>query len=246
MSRDNPTWGYRRIAGGVNALGHALSHQTVKNLLEEHGIDPSPMRKSKTSWSDFIKTHADSLLATDFLTTEVWTAFGLVTYYVLFSIHIGARKVYFGGITRNPTDEWMKQAARNLTSNGCDLIAKCRYLIRDRDTKFSAAFDMIFRSAGIEPKPLTPRSPNLNAFAERFVRSIKEECLDRMIFFGETSFQRAVTEYIDHYHLERPHQGKDNLLLFPRPDSDAKPRDGPVVCKERLGGLLKYYHRMAA
>ncbi len=105
---------------------------------------------------------------------------------------------------------------------------------------------MIFRSAGIEPKPLPPRSPNLNAFAERFVRSIKEECLDRMIFFGEASFQRAVTEYIDHYHLERPHQGKDNLLLFPQHPSDAKPRDGPVVCKERLGGLLKYYHRRAA
>jgi hypothetical protein len=102
---------------------------------------------------------------------------------------------------------------------------------------------MILRIAGIEPKPLPPRSPNLNAFAERFVRSIKEECLDRMIFFGAASFQRAVAEYIGHYHLERPHQGKHNLLLFPRPVSDTKPRDGPVVCKERLGGLLNYFHR---
>jgi transposase InsO family protein len=186
-------------------------------------------------------------IATDFLTTEVWTAFGLVTYYCLFFIHIGSRKVYVAGITRNPTDAWMRQAARNLTSNGCDLFSRCRYLIRDRDTKFTAGFDMIMRCAGIEPIPLPPRSPNLNAFAERFVRSIKDECLDRMIFFGEASLRHAVTEYVEHHYLhERPHQGKNNLLLFPQHASDPLPRDGPVQCRERLGGLLKFYHRKAA
>jgi hypothetical protein len=129
--------------------------------------------------------------ATDFFTTEVWTAFGLVTRYVLFFIHVGTRKVYLGGITTNPTDAWMRQAARNLTSGNCGILAKCRYLLRDRDTKFTVGFDMILRTAGIEPLALPPRSPNLNAsgepvepaFAERFVQSIKTECVDRMIFF---------------------------------------------------------------
>jgi transposase InsO family protein len=115
----------------------------------------------------------------------------------------------------------------------------------DRDTKFSAGFQMIFRSAGIEPLALPPRSPNLSAFAERFVQSIKTECLDRMIFFGEASMHHAVTQYIEHYHHERPHQAKGNRLLFPQP-SDSRPRDGPVLCKQRLGGLLKFYHRKAA
>jgi transposase InsO family protein len=248
FAKENPTWGYRRIAGALAAVGHTVSHQTVKNILAENGIDPAPTRKGKTSWSDFIRTHTDSLLATDFFTTEVWTTLGLVTYYVLFFIHVGSRKVYIGGITRNPTDDWMRQAARNVTSTDCGLLAKCRYLLRDRDTKFTAGFDMIIRAAGITPLPLPARSPNLNAMAERFVKSIKTECLERMIFFGEASFQRAVTEYIEHFYLsERPHQGRENKLLFPLtgPD-DVAARDGPIVCRERLGGLLKFYHRKAA
>jgi transposase InsO family protein len=186
------------------------------------------------------------LLATDFFTTEVWTAFGLVTYYALFFIHVGSRKVYLGGITTNPTDSWMRQAARNLTSGSCGLLARCRYLLRDRDTKFTSGFDMILRATGIEPVLLPPRSPNLNAFAERFVRSIKEECLDRMIFFGEASFRHVVTEYIAHHQHERPHQGKENRMLFPQHPSDPHPRDGPIVCRKRLGGLLRFYHRKEA
>jgi putative transposase len=254
LARDNPTWGYLRIAGAISTLGSRISHQSVKNILVDHGIDPAPDRKGKTNWADFIKSHADCLLATDFFTTEVWTAFGLVTHYVLFFIHVQSRKVYLTGITPNPNDAWMRQAARNLTSGGCDLLAKCRYLIRDRDARFSSGFDMIIRSAGIEPLALPPRSPNLNAFAERFVRSIKHECLDRMIFFGEVSPHHAVGEYVEHYHHERTHQGKDNRLLFPLHPSDPSPRDGPpavsrvepVCCRKRLGGMLKFYCRQAA
>ncbi len=130
--------------------------------------------------------------------------------------------------------------------DGCDIVGKCRYLLRDRDTKFTAGFDLIFRSVGIEPLPLPPRSPNLNAFAERFVRSIKHECLDRMVFFGEASLRHAVAEYIEHYHLERPHQGKGNEILFPTAPLGDIPRDGPIICQQRLGGLLKYYCRKAA
>jgi putative transposase len=141
-------------------LGNEISHQTVKNILAEHGIDPAPRRKNITSWSDFIKSHTDCLLATDFFTTEVWTALGLVTHYVLFFIHIQSRKVHLAGITPNPTDAWMRQAARNLTMTGCNIVGKCRYLIRDRDAKFTAGFDMIFAAAGIETLKLPARSPN--------------------------------------------------------------------------------------
>ena len=248
MARENPTWGYRRIAGGlVAAFDHAISHQTVRNILAEHGIDPAPQRKGKTSWPDFIRSHTECLLATDFFTTEVWTAFGLVTYYTLFFIHVGSRKVYVAGITRNPTDAWVRQVTRNLTFQHCELLERCRYLIRDRDAKFAVGFDVIMRSMGVEPVPLPPRSPNLNAFAERFVRSIKGECLDRMIFFGEASLRHAVTEYVEHhYRHERPHQGKGNRLLFPPPHIARPPPTGPVLCRERLGGLLKYYRRAAA
>jgi transposase InsO family protein len=232
---------YRR-AGHVGAV----SHQSVKNILEEN-VDPAPSDKAKASWSDFIRAHTDCLLATDFFTTEVWTAFGLVTYYCLLFIHVGSRKVCIAGRHHSQPDDWMRQAARNMTSAGCELLAKCRYLVRDRDTKFTAGFDMIMRAAGIEPLPLPPRSPNLNAFAERFVESIKTECLDRMIFFGEASLRHAVTEYVEHRYLqERPHQGKGNLLLFPQHNSDPLARDGPVHCRERLGGLVKFYHRKEA
>jgi hypothetical protein len=122
MARENPTWGYRRIAGGLTALDNPISHQSVKNILAEHGIGPAPQRKGKTSWPDFIRSHTDCLLATDFFTTEVWTAFGLVTYYTLFFIHVGSRKVYIAGTTRNRTDTWMRQAARNQTFNSCELL----------------------------------------------------------------------------------------------------------------------------
>jgi putative transposase len=246
LAKENPSWGYLRIAGAMAELGNEISHQTVKNILTEHGIDPAPRRKNTISWSDFIKSHADCLLATDFFTTEVWTALGLVTHYVLFFIHVQSRKVYFAGITPNPTDAWMRQVARNLTMIGCETIGRCRYLIHDRDTKFSEGFCMIFRAAGIEPLKLPPQSPNLNAYAERFVKSIKDECLDRMIFFGQPSLEHAVTQFIEHYHGERPHQSRDNKILFPQHPSDSAPRDGPIRCRQRLGGMLKFYYKEAA
>jgi hypothetical protein len=174
---------------------------------------------------------------------------GLVNYYVLFFIHITSRKVYIAGFTPNPNESWMKQIARNVTMADGGFLNRMKYLILDRDGKFALSFRALIESAGIVLLRLPPRSPNLNAFAERFVRSIKEECLDHLVLFGEASLERALDIYIEHYHHERPHQGKDNVILFPTTpaDSDSNPtRAGPVECKRRLGGLLKFYHRKAA
>ena len=138
----------------------------------------------------------------------------------------------------------MKQIARNVTMEGCDVLRDCRYLLHDRDTKFTRSFQAIMASGQIEPLALPAHSPNLNAYAERWVRSVKEECLSKVILFGERSLRRALSDYVEHFHAERNHQGKGNVLLFPRVTD--RQREGPVQCRERLGGLLRYYHREAA
>jgi putative transposase len=244
FARENPSWGYDRIAGALKELGHTISDAAVGNTLKENSVPPAPERKKGTSWADFVVIHKDVLVACDFFTKEVWTLLGPVTYYVLFFMHVANRKVHVAGFTPNPDENWMKQIARNVTMAG-GFFDGMKYLILDRDGKFAPSFRDIIASAGVELLRLPPRSPNLNAFAERFVRSIKEECLDHLILFGEPSLQRAIDNFIEHYHYERPHQGKDNVILFPT-QNDANPaRAGPVSCNRRLGGLLKFYYRKA-
>jgi len=178
---------------------------------------------------------------TDFFTAEVLTLRGLTTYYVLFVIHLESRRV---DITVQPDEPWMKQIARNVTMEGCGVLRNCCYLLHDRDTKYTLSFRAIIASGRIEPLALTARSPNLNAYAERWVRSVKEECLSKVVLFGKRSLRRALNEYVEHFHAERNHQGKGNVLLFPR--GTHVRREGPVQCRERLGGLLRYYHQEAA
>jgi type I restriction-modification system DNA methylase subunit len=175
---------------------------------------------------------------------EVLTLRGLVTYYVLFFIHLESRKVEIAGITRHPDEGWMKQIARNLTMDSWGFLEHCRYLLHDRDTKYTRSFRAIIECGLVKTLPLPARSPNLNAHAERWVRSVKEECLSRLILFGEASLRRALSEFTMHYHAERNHQGKGNVLLFPV-TTDSR-HVGPVQCREWLGGLLRYYHRQAA
>jgi putative transposase len=187
-----------------------VSAQTVGNVLKRHGIAPAPERKTITTWKEFIRTHMDVLVATDFFTAEVWTPGGLVTYYVLFFLHLGSREIHVAGITPHPNEAWMVQVARNVTMEEWGCLAPGQYLIHDRDTKFCAAFQQIIDDAGVERVVLPPRSPNLNAYAERWIRSVKEECLSRVILFGEASLRHVLNEYVDHYHQERNHQGKGN------------------------------------
>ena len=176
---------------------------------------------------------------------EAWTWCGLVTYYILFFIHLESRKVYVAGVTPHPDEHWMIQIAHDMTMTEWGFLAPGLYLIHDRDGKYCSVFQQTIEAAGVTRIPLPARSPNLNAYAERWVRSLKDEALSGLILFGERSLQHALTEYVAHYHAERPHQGKGNVLLFPVP-SQGSGGDGPIQCQERLGGLLKYYHRQAA
>jgi transposase InsO family protein len=240
MAEENPSWGYCRIQGGLKSLDHQVARSTIAKVLKEHGIAPAPGRPS--SWRTFIKSHAAVIAAADFFTTEVWAARGLVTYYTLFVIDIATRRVHIAGTTVNPTSAWMAQAARNLTDCMDGFLKGKRYLIVDRDVLFSEQFKAILKSSGTKIVRTSIQAPNMNAFSERFVLSIKSECLDRMIFVGGESLDRAIREFMIHYHGERPHQGLENALISGGPTVS----DGRVEVKDRLGGLLKYYYREAA
>ena len=216
----------------------------VGNVLQRHGLPPAPERKHTITWAAFIRAHLAVLAGTDFFTVEVLTLRGLMTYYVLFFIHLESRKVDIAGITVHPNEPWMQQMARNVTMEGCGELQDCRYLLHDRDTKYTISFRAIIESGGVKPLALPARSPNLNAYAERWVRSVKDECLSKIILFGERSLRRALSEYVEHYHAERNHQGKSNVLLFRRVTETR--REEPVQCRDRLGGLLRYYHQEAA
>jgi transposase InsO family protein len=240
LAQENRSWGYDRIVGALANLGYTVSDQTVGNILKRHGVPPAPERKTTTTWKEFIRTHLDVLVATDFFTAEVWTLGGLVTYYVLFFIHLESREIHVAGVTPHPNAAWRVQVARNVTMEEWGFLSPGQYLIHDRDGKFCPAFQAIIDAAGVKRVPLPPRSPNLNAYAERWVRSVKEECLARLILFGTASLRHALTQYVAHFHHERTHQGKGNVLLFPAVSPDTV-RQGPMQCRERLGGLLKYY-----
>ena len=213
ISSANPSWGSLRITGVLKEMGLRLSNSTVALIMKRHGMKPDGSPKHKMSWRDFIRIHKELLWATDFFTSEVWTLGGLRSFYVLFFIHINTRQIVLGGITPHPDGRWMAQAARNLSGFDGALV-KARYLIHDRDAMYTAQFDVILHSSGIDIIKLPPRSPNLNAFAERFVLSIKTECLEHLILFGERSLRKAVSEYIAHYHHERPHQAWTTKFRF--------------------------------
>src|SRR5918997_1663162 len=202
MSRENSGWGYDRIVGALANLSHVVSDQTVGNILRRDGIAPAPKRRQNTTWKQFIAAHMSVLAGIDFFTVEVVTWRGLATYYVLFFIHLETRRVTLGGITRHPTEAWMEQVARNAIDEASGHLHHIRYVLHDRDTKFCASFRKTLTSGGVKCIALPARSPNLNAFAERWVRSVKEECLSKLILFGEASLRRALNEYVADFHGE--------------------------------------------
>ncbi len=244
MATENRDWGYRRIQGALANLGHELARGTIANILKAHGLEPAPERSRKTTWTEFLLRHWEVLVAADFFTIEVWTRKGLTRYVVLFVIELSTRRVEIRGVASQVNGLWMAQVARNLSDDTDGFLKGKQYLIHDRDPLYTAEFLGALGATGIKSVKLPPRSPNLNAQPERFVRTIKESCLDRMILFGEGSLRKAIHEFMAHYHLERNHQGIGNRLITPQ-----EPRlrgTGAIWRRPRLGGMLNYYYRQAA
>jgi putative transposase len=233
--RRKSTWGYTRIQGALQNVRHRVGRSTIARILKAHGLPPVPQRP--TSWQTFLRAHWGAIAGADFFTTDVWTWRGLVTYYTVFVIDVASRRVMLVGSTPWPNELFMRQVVRALVMNE-GFLAAHRVLICDRDTKWSHDIREQLGDAGIDVVQTPARAPNANAHAERFVRSIKAECLDRIVPIGERHFRCALAEYVAHYHVERNHQGLDNALITGRPTADVQ---GRVRRRPRLGGLLNYY-----
>jgi len=244
LAEENREWGYRRLQGALSHLGHKLARSTMAAILKRHGIEPAPERSRKTTWKEFLERHWEWIVAADFFTVEVWTRKGLQRFVVLFFLDLSTRQVEIAGLASTVNRLWMGQIGRKVTDAVDGILNGKRYLIHDRDPLFTAEFLSLLAGVGIESVKLPPRSPNLNAQAERFVRSIKKSCLDCLILFGEESLRTAVTQFVTHYPQERPHQGLGNRFL--RPEPGHLRNTGVIQQHQRLGGLLNYYYRKAA
>jgi len=237
LARENPSWGYQRIAGELIKLNYRLSPSTVKRLLAAAGLEPAP-RRGALSWRLFLRRQAASMLACDFFTVET---VALRRLYVLFFIELETRRVHLAGCTTNPTGTWVVQQARNLSFTG--LFERMRFLIHDRDSKFTASFDEVFRSERIRVIQTPVRAPQANAYSERFVRTVRTECLDWLLIVGRRHLKQVLHIYIQHYNRERPHRG---LALQPPQAPQLIAAGGNVQRRDRLGGLLHEYYRAAA
>jgi putative transposase len=244
LARESPRWGYVRIVGECGSLGVRVSATSVRRILRRHGLGPAP-RRGGTTWSQFLRTQAGGLLATDFFTVET---VGMIRLYALFVVEVQRRTVHLMGITAYPTGGWVAPQARNLLMDLDGQAHRFRYLIRDRDAKFTAAFDAVFTAAGIEVVKIPPRAPRANAYAERWVRTVRSECLDWTLVWNQRQLHRVLTEYLRHYNSVRPHRSLD--LRPPRP---ARPltlvepgSTQPLVQRvDELGGLIHEYRRAA-
>ncbi|GIJ73205.1 integrase core domain-containing protein [Virgisporangium ochraceum] len=244
LARENPRWGYMRIVGECRSLGVRVSASSARRILRRHRIGPAPRRGGPT-WTQFLRAQAGGLLACDFFTIET---IGLTRLYVLFVVEVERRRVHLAGITAHPTGAWVTQQARNLVMDLDERVHRFRYLIRYRDTKFTAAFDAVFASAGVEVVRTPPRTPQANAFAERWVRTVRSDCLDWTLVWNERQLHQVLTEYLRHYNTARPHRALD---LQPPAAAGALTAVGPgtaLAAVERvdvLGGLIHEYRRAA-
>jgi len=236
LAREN-NWGYTRILGELRKLGlMSISRSTVRNILKENGFDPVPKRGEDT-WDAFIKRHFQTLWACDFFTKTVWTLLGPKTFHVLFFINVHTRKVHIAGITKHPNKRWVTQKAKTI-SFLFDTSKGKRCLVRDRDNKYPKEFDAILRKHRVLVRKIPYRSPNLNPYAEGFVGTIKRECLDHFIVFGEQHFKYLIKEYIKYYNVKRPHSAMGNMPL-----GRIQKSNGSVKCKSSLGGMIRHYYR---
>jgi putative transposase len=238
LAKENPRWGYLRIRGELLKLGVRVFATAVRTVLRREGLGPAP-RRSGQSWSQFLRAQAQWILAFDFFTVE--TAW-LRTLYVLFAIELGSRRVHVLGVTRNPDSAWVTQQARNVAVG--EWLGEIRLLIRDRDSKYSGPFDEVFRTEGVRIVKTPIRAPRANAYAERWVRTARRECLDQILILGRRHLERVLREFQTHYNANRPHRGLE--LTVPEPSTTEVSSDGNVSRRDRLGGLIHEYYREAA
>jgi putative transposase len=241
LAGENPRWGYRRIQGELLKLGRPCSHVTIRKVMRSHRVPPAPRRSTRT-WEEFIRQHAAHLLAADFFTVE--TAW-LGRLYVLFFIEVGSRCVHLGGVSAHPTGQWVAQQARNLAWQLQDGIISATRLLHDRDSKFCDAFDAVFTAEGVKVVRLPFRAPRANAYAERWVGTVRREMLDHLLIFGPRQLERVMQEFIDHYHTPRPHQGLGQRTPIPGAQVRSARNSAQVIRIDRIGGLLHEYVRAA-
>lgn len=236
----NSDWGYARIVSYMTYLGYKVSVSTVRKVLDDHGIVADPECRKRGDWEQFINSHKNVIAAADFATVELLTPDGLSREHILFFEDITTREVRLGGIVHAPDGTWMKQIARNMTDAWNGFLIGKEYLIHDRDALFTNDFTLILKSAGVKCKKLPPRSPQLNSFIEAFIKSFRQECMDKLILTSETQLRYVVKEYLEYYNRERPHRGLYGKMINPWPQYP----DGDIVEFSRLGGLLKSYRRV--
>ena len=240
MARENPRWGYRRIQGELIGVGHPIAASTVWTILKSAGLDPAP-RRSGPTWRQFLSVQAHAILAVDF--AHVDTVF-LRRLYVLLVVEHGRRHVHIAGITAHPTGAWVTQQARNLLMDLGDRADQLRFLIRDRDSKFTAAFDAVFVGADMRIIRTPIRAPRANAIAERFIGTLRRECLDHLLITGPRHLDVVLRGYVQHFNAHRPHRSLDQRP----PAGDTPPRSGATVRplrRDRLGGLIHEYVQVA-
>jgi transposase InsO family protein len=239
LARENPRWGYLRICGECAKLGMKVSATSVRNILHRHGLGPAPRRGGPT-WAEFLRSQAAGVLACDFFTVET---VAVTRMYVLFFIELERRMVWLGGVTAHPTGEWVTQQARNLTMALGERAAQIQLLVRDRDAQFVASFDTVFAADGVRVVKTPVRAPRANAYAERWVRSVRNECLDWVLIWNRRHLERVLSAYVDHYNRARPHRGLG--LEVPAVTDRAPHSAGPIERVDVLGGLIHEYHRAA-
>ncbi len=237
---ENPGWGLRRVVGELKKVGIRVSKSTVARILSDFGIEPSPKRCR--TWRNFLDQQWRSMAAADFFTVEVLQGWGVKRVHVLLILRLATRKVHLAGIVAEPYQTWTAQIARNETDGEHGFLNEGDYLIHDRATVFGEYFRKTLAAGGVTAVPLPPRSPNLNAYMERVIRTVREECLDHFIIFSERHLEVLLREYLNHYHSERPHQGLNNELIVKRRQETT----GLIQKQSRLGGLLNHYSRRAA